>query len=250
MIIATPFLITRPAGKADNLLASLDEQGIAYSYQPLITTQQVVLKAKDQALLEQAELVIFVSVSAVHALEQQIRPEQLSGHLFAVGSTTASVLQRWSGREVIVPHDQRSEGLLTLPQLQQVTGKQIVVVRGNSGRELIKQQLIARGATVKYVQSYNRLPLPLDGAQLWQVWQQQQVRCIVATSNEILQQLFAIIPEGGVTWLQQRHWLLVSPRMQEQALALGINRQQISLAENANDQALLQQIIQLKKEIL
>ena len=238
MIIATPFLITRPAGKADNLLASLDEQGIAYSYQPLITTQQVVLKAKDQALLEQAELVIFVSVSAVHALEQQIRPEQLSGHLFAVGSTTASVLQRWSGREVIVPHDQRSEGLLALPQLQQVTGKQIVVVRGNSGRELIKQQLIARGATVKYVQSYNRLPLPLDGAQLWQVWQQQQVRCIVATSNEILQQLFAIIPEGGVTWLQQRHWLLVSPRMQEQALALGINRQQISLAENANDQAL------------
>ncbi|WP_372626816.1 uroporphyrinogen-III synthase [Arsukibacterium sp.] len=250
MMIATPFLITRPAGKADNLLASLDEQGIAYSYQPLITTQQVVLKAKDQALLEQAELLIFVSVSAVYALEQQIRPEQLSGHLFAVGSTTASVLQRWSGREVIVPHDQRSEGLLALPQLQQVTGKQIVVVRGNSGRELIKQQLIARGATVKYVQSYNRLPLPLDGAQLWQVWQQQQVRCIVATSNEILQQLFAIIPEGGVTWLRQRHWLLVSPRMQEQALALGINRQQISLAENANDQALLQQIIQLKKEIL
>ncbi|MAD76379.1 MAG: uroporphyrinogen-III synthase [Rheinheimera sp.] len=250
MMIATPFLITRPAGKADNLLASLDERGIAYSYQPLITTQQVVLKAKDHALLEHAELLIFVSVSAVHALEQQIQPEQLSGHLFAVGSTTASVLQRWSGREVIVPHDQRSEGLLALPQLQQVKGRQIVVVRGNSGRELIKQQLIARGATVKYVQSYNRLPLPLDGAQLWQVWQQQQVRCIVATSNEILQQLFAIIPEGGVAWLQQRHWLLVSPRMQEQALALGINPQQISLAENANDQALLQQIIQLKKEIL
>ena len=39
MSIATPFLITRPAGKADNLLASLDEQGIAYNYQPLITTQ-------------------------------------------------------------------------------------------------------------------------------------------------------------------------------------------------------------------
>jgi len=248
MTMATPFLITRPAGKADNLLASLDEQGIAYSYQPLITTQQVTLKAKEVTLLEQAELLIFVSVSAVHALEQQIKPEQLSGHLFAVGSTTASLLQRWSGREVIVPQDQRSEGLLALPQ--QVIGKQIVVVRGNSGRELIKQQLIARGATVKYVQSYSRLPLPLDGAQLWQLWQQQQVRCIVATSNEILQQLFAIIPEAGVPWLQQRHWLLVSPRMQEQALALGINRQRISLAENANDQALLQQIIQLKKEIL
>lgn len=250
MTIATPFLITRPAGKADNLLASLDEMGVAYSYQPLITTQQVTLKAKDIKLLQQAELAIFVSVSAVHALEQQIAPEQLSGHLFAVGSTTAALLQRWSGREVIVPQDQRSEGLLALPQLQQVNGRQVVVVRGNSGRELIKQQLIARGATVKYVQSYNRLPLPLDGGQLWQLWQQQQVRCIVVTSNEILQQLFALIPQAGLTWLQQRHWLLVSPRMQEQALAFGISSQQISLAENANDQALLQQIIQLKKEML
>jgi uroporphyrinogen-III synthase len=248
--MVTPFLITRPAGKADNLLASLDEQGIAYTYQPLIITQQVKLKAKDVTMLEQAELLIFVSVSAVNALTQQINPGQLSGHLFAVGSTTAAVLQRWSECEVIVPQDQRSEGLLALPQLQQVKGKQVVVVRGNSGRELIKQQLIARGATVKYVQSYNRLPLPLDGGQLWQLWQQQQVRCIVATSNEILQQLFALMPQAGRAWLQQRHWLLVSPRMHELALALGISPQNINVAENANDHALLQQIIQLKKEIL
>ncbi|KKO43899.1 uroporphyrinogen-III synthase [Arsukibacterium ikkense] len=250
MSIVTPFLITRPAGKADNLLASLDEQGIAYSYQPLITTQQVALKARDISLLQQAELIIFVSVSAVNALQQQLSPEQLTGHLLAVGSTTSALLQRWSGREVIVPQDQRSEGLLALPQLQQVAGKQVVVVRGNSGRELIKQQLLARGASVKYVQSYNRLPLPLDGGQLWQLWQQQLVRCIVVTSNEILQQLFALMPAAGQAWLLQRHWLLVSPRMQEQALALGIRAEQISLADNANDQALLQQIIRLKKDMV
>jgi uroporphyrinogen-III synthase len=250
MSIATPFLITRPAGKADNLLASLDEQGIAYNYQPLITTQQVRLKTKDISLLQQAELIIFVSVSAVNALQQQLKPEQLTGHLFAVGSTTATLLQRWTGREVIVPHDQRSEGLLALPQLQHVADKQVAVVRGNNGRELIKQQLQARGANVKYVQSYTRVPLALEGNQLWQLWQQQQVRCIVATSNEILQQLFALIPAAGQAWLQQRHWLLVSPRMQEQALALGIALTHISLAENANDYALLQQIIQLKKEMV
>ncbi|MDX1678238.1 MAG: uroporphyrinogen-III synthase, partial [Arsukibacterium sp.] len=92
--------------------------------------------------------------------------------------------------------------------------------------------------------------LPLDGRQLWQLWRQQQVRCIVATSNEILQQLFALMPEEGQVWLRQCHWLLVSPRMQEQAQALGISPKQIRLADNANDQALLQQIIQLKKEML
>jgi uroporphyrinogen-III synthase len=42
-----PVLITRPAGKADNLLAGLDELGIAYTYQPLITTQLMPLRGRD-----------------------------------------------------------------------------------------------------------------------------------------------------------------------------------------------------------
>ena len=47
----SPVLITRPAGKADQLLASLDELTIPYLYQPLITTQLVPLKAKAGTLL-------------------------------------------------------------------------------------------------------------------------------------------------------------------------------------------------------
>ena len=67
----SPVLITRPAGKADQLLASLDELAIPYLYQPLITTQLVPLKAKAGTMLEQADQVIFVSVSAVSCLQQQ-----------------------------------------------------------------------------------------------------------------------------------------------------------------------------------
>lgn len=243
-----PFLITRPAGKADNLLASLDSDGIAYLYQPLITTTQVSIKPQDLQLLQQADAVIFVSVSAVSCLQNQLEATQLRAPLFAVGQTTAAALQRWLAQPVTVPEDQRSEGLLQLPQLQQVNGKQIVVVRGNAGRELIKQSLVARGATVRYIQSYKRLPLPLDGALLCQQWQLAGIRCIVATSNEILQQLFSLIPAANQHWLLQRDWILVSPRMQESALALGIAPERITLAANANDSALLAAISQLKRE--
>lgn len=245
---AIPFLITRPAGKADNLLASLDESGIAYLYQPLITTAQMALKPQDQQFLQHADMLVFVSVSAVSCLQNQTDAALLNAPLFAVGQTTASALQRWLAREVIVPEDQRSEGLLQLPQLQQVAGKQIVVVRGNAGRELIKQGLVARGATVRYVQSYKRVPLPLDGALLCQQWQLAGIRCIVATSNEILQQLFSVISAGHHHWLQQCDWVLVSPRMQDSALALGIAAERITLADNANDSALLAAISQLKRE--
>jgi uroporphyrinogen-III synthase len=241
-------LITRPAGKADNLLAGLDEQGIFYSYQPLITTQQVALKHRDIQHLQQAELIIFVSVSAVTCLEQQFDLRQLQQPLLAVGATTASALQRSCGRPVVAPQEQRSEGVLALPELQQVAQRSIVIVRGNGGRELIKQGLLARGAQVCYVQSYKRVPLPLDGQRLSDQWRQQQIQCIVVTSNEILSLLVQSLPASAQPWLQQRQWIMVSPRMAETAVALGIPAANITLAANANDQALLQAISQLRRK--
>src|SRR5690606_589231 len=107
-----PFLITRPAGKADNLLASLDRDGIAYLYQPLITASQVSLKTQDLQLFQEADAIIFVSDSAVSCLQNKVDAALLTAPLFAVGQTTAMALQRWLAREVIVPEDQRSEGLL------------------------------------------------------------------------------------------------------------------------------------------
>jgi uroporphyrinogen-III synthase len=244
------FLITRPAGKADHLLEALDDSGVPYLYQPVITTQMVQLKAKDLRLLKQADLLVFVSLSAVHALEQQLDPSELSAPLLAVGETTAAALTRWTGRSVLVPQDQRSEGLLGLPELQDVAGLQVVVVRGNAGRELIKQSLSQRGALVRYVQSYSRIPLPLDGAMLCQQWRQQGIRCVVATSNEILQRIFDLVPVAEHSWLCQLGWILVSPRARDSALTLGIAAPRIQLAQSANDNALLEAIQQFKKDLL
>lgn len=244
------FLITRPAGKADYLLAALDSQGIEYQYQPLITTQTTTLKPKDLQILQQADLLIFVSLSAVNAAAQQQPDMRLPATLCAVGQTTGRALQSWQGREVFIPQDQRSEGLLQLSPLQHVTGKQVVIVRGNGGRELIKQTLQQRGATVRYVQSYNRVPLSLDGIQLCKHWQNTAVRCIVVTSNEILHHIFSLVPTAEHHWLRQLYWILVSPRARESALALGVSPQNIALASNANDEALLEAVKQFKRNKL
>ncbi|MFN6970832.1 MAG: uroporphyrinogen-III synthase [Rheinheimera sp.] len=247
---ATDFgvLITRPAGKADNLLAGLDERAISYIYQPLITTQLMPLRNRDHQHLQHAELIIFVSVSAVTCLEQQFDLKSLTQPLLAVGATTASALERSCGHPVVAPADQRSEGVLALPQLQAVAGRDIVIVRGNGGRELIKQGLLARGAKVTYVQSYKRVPLPLDGQRLSDQWRVQQIQCIVVTSNEILSLLLTSLPDVALPWLQQRQWIMVSQRMAETAIAMGIPAANISLAASANDQALLDAICQLRRK--
>ena len=173
--------------------------------------------------------------------------EQLVANSDAKRSLEAATM---IGRSVLVPQDQRSEGLLGLPELQDVAGLQVVVVRGNAGRELIKQSLSQRGALVRYVQSYSRIPLPLDGATLCQQWQQQGIRCVVATSNEILQRIFDLVPATQQSWLCQLGWILVSPRARDSALLLGIAAERIQLAQSANDDALLEAIQQFKKDLL
>lgn len=241
-------LITRPAGRADKLLAGLEQAHIPHWYQPLITTQQVAVRPRDVQALQQADAVIFVSVSAVTSLESQVDLSQLSQPLFAVGRTTATALERSCKRPVLAPTDQRSEGLLAMPELQQVAGQTFAIVRGNAGRELIKTGLLERGARVQYVQSYRRVPLPLDGECLSDQWRQQQIQCIVVTSNEILTLLFQQLPSSALPWLCSRLWVMISPRMQETAEQLGIPRTQIHLAESANDAALLAAISQLRRK--
>jgi uroporphyrinogen-III synthase len=241
-------LITRPAGRADSLLDGLEQLGIPHAYQPLITTQQVAVKSRDQQLLLAADLVIFVSIAAVTCLETQCDLTKISAPVFAVGRTTAAAVQRATAGPVTAPADQRSEGLLALPELADVAGKHIVIVRGNGGRELIKQGLLARGAKVSYVQSYKRVPLPLDGQRLSDQWRQQQIQCIVVTSNEILSLLFQSLPATAHDWLRQRFWVLISPRMQETAISFGIPLTQIMQADSAHDQALLETICQLRRK--
>lgn len=241
------FLIARPVGKAEKMLAQLTKNGVNYLYQPLIEILPLAISDADKQLIYQADALIFVSVSAVRCLQSQLDASLVKASLYAVGDTTAEALTAWLGRSVCVPEDQRSEGLISLAEFKQLAGKLVVVIRAQGGRELIKQQLLALNADVRYVLNYQRQALALEGAVLYQQWQQAGIRCIVATSNEILQQVFSLMPLSAHAWLQSLDWLVVSPRMQQKAQQLGIAANNITLAANANDPALLHSIGQINR---
>lgn len=244
------FLIARPVGKADKMLAELAKIGINYLYQPLIEICQLTINDADKQLIQRADALIFVSISAVSCLQSQLDGNLINADLYAVGDSTAEAISQWLGRSVCVPQDQRSEGLIGLAEFKQLAGKRVVVLRAEGGRELIKQQLLAIKADVHYVLNYQRQALALEGSALYQQWQQAGIRCIVVTSNEILQQVFKLMPVSAHVWLQSLDWILVSPRMQQKALQLGIATNNITLAENANDPALLQTIGQINRSYL
>ncbi len=88
------------------------------------------------------------AVEFAHArLQQQGLPRPTSPRYFAIGRTTALALHTVSGQHIHYPLDREiSEVLLQLPELQNIAGKNALILRGNGGRELLGATLTERGA--------------------------------------------------------------------------------------------------------
>jgi len=223
-------LITRPEVKAQQLALLLNEQGIENTSQALFDYQAYASTQDISTTLKSADILIFVSVAAVefaHASRPiHQHPSQL---FFAVGNATKQALLSIGVTQVISPPPQQehSEGLLKLPELAGVNGKKVVIFRGNGGREHIANCLTQRGASVCYVESYQRVwrTLPKNIAEQWQA---QQINCIVVTSNDILLALIKYLASATDNtdnyWQTQCLWVVVSQRIEQNAKALGLTR--------------------------
>lgn len=106
-----------------------------------------------------------------------------------------------------------SEGLLELPEMQFLQGKQILILRANSGRDFFRKQAELRGALVSYVECYRREPLLYDAEEKINICKRLGVNTIVATSLDIVQSLLTFVPENDQAWLKQCTLITVSQRI-------------------------------------
>ena len=193
------------------------------------------LPAKIAELWSLAEQNIYVIVTSTVAAQQCVLmknqwPENVC--FFAVGASTGRILQN-AGLAVVVPQEARTEGLLALPQLNHVDNQSVIIMKGFGGRELLHDILTNRGAKVAEWEVYKRVKL--DTPVSTQDWRTAQIRCIIATSGEVIQAAFDYF---DVNWLQTLNWIVVSQRTAEIASKLGVT--QIDISRDASDQALIQ----------
>jgi uroporphyrinogen-III synthase len=96
------------------------------------------------------------AVEFAHALAAT-GPALAHTRYFAIGRTTALALHTVSGQHIRYPLDREiSEVLLQLPELQNIAGKNALILRGNGGRELLGATLTERGARVTFCECYQR----------------------------------------------------------------------------------------------
>jgi uroporphyrinogen-III synthase len=154
-------LVTRSEPGASTLTAALLAAGIDAVVYPVLAIRPLDARTIERAVtaLPKWSVAVFLSVHAVtHGLEPLLRTvDPRERTWLAIGRSTAQALEA-RGIDARFPEDERSEGILALPELADVKGRGIVIVAGRGGRDLIATTLGARGATVTLLPVYERAP--------------------------------------------------------------------------------------------
>ncbi len=161
-------LVTRSQPGAARLAATLEHAGYSVIVRPLIGVEPNVVDtdAREVQRLDRYDMAIFVSEHAVtygFALIDRYWPRLPAGiRWFAVGATTARALATHDV-SAHAPADERSEGILAMPELAALAGVRVLIVGGTGGRRELDRSLAERGAQVRRLEVYRRTTLPVDG---------------------------------------------------------------------------------------
>lgn len=117
-----------------------------------------------------------------------------------------------------------SEALLELPELAALGGKRVVIFRGVGGRDLLRDELAARGAAVEYAECYRRRRPEVDAAPLIEAWRRREVDAVVATSSEGLRNVVDMIGPAGRNHLKETLLFVPHPRIAATAGELDLDK--------------------------
>jgi uroporphyrinogen-III synthase len=182
---------------------------------------------------------IFVSRNAVEQSLPLLPEGRLPAEpgLAAVGAATARALEDAGRAPDLVPAGRfDTESLLALPELHELRGRRVLIVRGMGGRALLRDTLAERGADVAYAEVYRRAMPDTDPLPLVARWQ-RDIQLVTATSGEILDNLLTLLGETGRGLLLATPLVVVSERTARVAGRLGFKR--VELAERAADDAIV-----------
>jgi uroporphyrinogen-III synthase len=271
-------LVTRPAHQSESLCERIAEAGgipVRLPALAIVPPQDPEPVRTQLRQLAGFDMGIFISRNAVEQTLELLRPEPLPSGVkwLAIGQATAAALEERGYAVGLKPEgDSTSEDLLALPGLQHVAGKRIAIMRGTGGRELLAESLLARGAHVQYIETYQGILPPESIVDLRKLFKRQplepvekpQVRAIdlviatgqekppvrtidlvIATSTLILQNLLEM--SGNYrNRLIERPLVVLSKRGHDWALAQGFTR--VYIAPRHDDAGIVAALIQAAVE--
>jgi uroporphyrinogen-III synthase len=229
-------VITRPLAQANVLARRVSALGRDAVIFPLLEIHPLADPAPLRAALASLKdyaMIAFVSPNAIDAAFAALPVWPRSMVLAVIGEGSRSALARHgvtpANATIISPNDPErtdSETLLETLDLDALRGKRVLVLRGETGRELLADALRAAQVEVVQVAAYRREAPVLDAAR-----REQLLRLLdsesdwIVTSSEGLRVLMRMVGEvagqDGIVKMQHNRMIVPHLRIQETAQVLG-----------------------------
>ena len=204
-------LVTRPRRQADGLVQAIEAHGGTAIRFPVIEARPL---PRDEVIatagtLQIPHIAILVSGNAVRYGLRFVGDAAIA----VVGPATALSVEKSGGKvDIRSPDGFNSEQLLATPELQDVAGKVVRIIRGNGGRELLASTLRERGAVVEYLEVYRRVLPDYEAPELADLvarWRAGDIDVVTVMSVETLRHLVELLPAEGLDYLGKTR--LVTP---------------------------------------
>jgi len=236
-------VVTRPSHQAESFQKNIEKVGGCLLSFPLIA----ITPFKDDSTIKQLEqltkydMVIFVSSNAVNQTIKLIGTETLKDKiLVTTGKVTARALAKHNLNVDFCPEKYfNSEALLAITEFkEQAKDKKVAIIRGSSGRDYLKNNLIAVNAQVDYFDVYSRYCPQQNLNELKTAWQQGKLDVILLTSASSTASFFELAQNE--TWINELTLLIGSSRMQHEIPEQFKGK--ILIAEDPSDETLFKKL--------
>jgi uroporphyrinogen-III synthase len=230
--VALTVLVTRPAEQAAEWVERLRVQGIDAAALPLIAIEPAADVAPLQASwgsLDGLALAMFVSPNAVTAFFGARRGDAAWPQALRAGATgpgTERALRAAGVTLTVAPAEPPFDSAALWSRLcrEEWNGREVLIVRGDGGRDEFASSLRAAGANVHFVQAYART------APRWHADERALAQAALAaphahlwllSSGEAIEHLAVLLP--GADWGRSRA-IASHPRIAERARRAGFGR--------------------------
>jgi len=238
-LLGSTILVTRPEQQTQFLSEQLTMLGARVLSMGVIDIMPIEAESWPEIAIEAQDMIVFVSRNAVLCFVSELTKSLPSTTRFvAVGAATARCMTEQGLRvDVQAPAPAGSESLLALPEMQNVSGLQVMIVRGETGRELIADTLTERGAKIQYLEVYRRC---LPSYTATKIAQAKSADIIVVMSVAGLENVCQILNDDLI---KGKILIVVSERIRQFALELGF--QCVAVTDDVSDTAVVHRVIEI-----
>ncbi len=241
--------VTRPVNQAKQLTQLIQRAGgsvISFPLIDIVSLKDYTAFEKSIAQINHIDWAVFISSNAVqHGIPHMVKagiPPTLK--FAAIGPKTAQALNQFGIHDVLIPGRHQagtnnkqvrydSESLLSMPEMHNMQGKSIMIVRGIGGRAVLANTLKSRGAKIIFAECYQRINPQNNGDILTEAYAKQQLQSIIVTSSEAMRYLLDIV--GAKSWLNNITICVNHLRIAELPLKMGLN---VAIADAPGDEAM------------